>query len=229
MTLHPSIAEIDGPEQMMMLPRSREGWPVPWFVSWVDGEPDFRIIKPDAVDLARNRGLCWLCGYPLGMQATYVAGPMCGINRNSAEPPSHHACATYAAKACPFLSRPHARRRDVSSEEAEALGLRVPGTQIRRNPGVAMLWRTVSVTFPYRLAGDRDVMFRLPDPLRVDWFCEGREATLAEVKESIASGIGPLRDAALSEGEGAVAALHKAIVDLHPFLPREPDGEHGGA
>lgn len=196
---------------METLPRSARGYPVPWFVAWVDGEPDFRVIKPDGIKLAAKHGLCWLCGYELGMTATYVSGPMCGINRTSAEPPSHNVCATYAAKACPFLTRPHARRREVGKPEGLA---EVPGTMIERNPGVVMLWRGPSVALPFD-DGRGGTLFRLPDPIRVDWIAEGRDATRAEVVASVESGIPLLRDAAVAEGPDAMAALHEAVKQFY--------------
>jgi hypothetical protein len=213
--LHPSIEAIDMPPQMEALPRNHAGFPVPWFVAHIDGDPDFRVIKPGAVEQALRFGLCWLCGHELGMTATYVAGPMCAINRVSAEPPSHHACATYAGRACPFMTRPHARRRDGGLAD----DLTVPGKMIERNPGVAMLWSASSVAFPFDAPNGR--LFRLPDPIRVEWLCEGRPATYQEVRASIESGIPILRDAALAEGPEAMRALFEQTKALHRWLPRE--------
>jgi len=41
---------------------------------------------------------CWLCGQPLGKFMCFVVGPMCAINKTSAEPPSHRDCALYAVQ-----------------------------------------------------------------------------------------------------------------------------------
>lgn len=212
--LHPSIASIDMPPQIEALARSRAGFPVPWFVGHVDGDPDFRVIKAGAVGEAERFGLCWLCGHRLGMTATYVAGPMCGVNRVSAEPPSHHSCAHYAARACPFLTRPGARRREAGMPEGHS---NPGGTMIERNPGVAMLWSGVSVLAPIVVENGR--LFRLPAAIRVEWLCEGRPATYAEVHESIESGIPILRDAAYADGPAAVQALFEEIKQLHRWLP----------
>lgn len=73
------------------------GFPVPWFVDWVpasqDGGtvliPEFRAMDGEKLVAAINQRLCWVCGEGLGKFMTFVAGPMCGINRTSAEPPSH--------------------------------------------------------------------------------------------------------------------------------------------
>lgn len=222
--LHPSIAELEMPPQIEALPRSRQGFPVPWFVAFIDGEPDFRIIRPDGVGLATRHGLCWLCGHELGMTATYVAGPMCGVNRTSAEPPSHNTCADYAAVACPFLTRPHAKRRPPAEEIGAA---KPPGQMIERNPGVTMLWTGASVPLT-RGDGQGRTLLRLPDPMRVRWFCEARQATFEEVKASIESGMPILKEAADAEGPDAVQALFNALKALYPLLPREREAVAGG-
>jgi hypothetical protein len=213
--LHTSIKDIEMPERIAMLPRSARGFPVPWFVAWVDGEPDFRVIKPEGIEEAVKHGTCWICGYSLGMTATYVSGPMCGINRTTSEPPSHHACADYAAEACPFLSRPDARRRDAGlPEEAHA----APGTPIDRNPGVVMLWRGPSLPLPFT-PHTGGTLYHLPDPARVDWIAEGRKATRDEVIASVESGIPLLRDAAAAEGPEALKALHEQVKAFYYVLP----------
>ena len=55
---------------------------------------------------------CWVCGDPLGVHLTFPIGPMCALNRTISEPPSHHECASWSARNCPFLSRPHMVRRE---------------------------------------------------------------------------------------------------------------------
>src|SRR5262245_10337978 len=123
--LRPEL-ELPLPRNMSRLPQHR-GYPVPWFVEWVDGEPEFRAMSRvkwwTAVGMGRDGILrphqshCWVCGGPMaraGFLATFAftIGPMCAINRVSSEPPSHVECAEWSARNCPFLSRPHARRRE---------------------------------------------------------------------------------------------------------------------
>ncbi len=125
------------PPRIARLPRNHAGYPVPWFVAWIDGTPDFRVIGEGRLDDAIRFRSCWLCGDPLGANAAFVLGPMCGITRTSPEPPSHRDCADYAARACPFLATPNMRRRETGIPE----GAREPdGIMIRRNPGATLVW-----------------------------------------------------------------------------------------
>src|SRR5258708_39459955 len=104
--LNQSLWSLAIPQRMARLPISPTGFPVPWFVAWVDGVPDFRVIGPDKIVQAVKRNLCWLCGQPKGIHHAFVIGPMCAINRTISEPSSHLECAQFAAVACPFLANP---------------------------------------------------------------------------------------------------------------------------
>src|SRR5215831_13304169 len=175
------------PRRIAKLPLDERGFPVPWFVSWFDGKPDFRIVAPERVIIAHRRKLCWVCGDPLGAHKAFVIGPMCVINRVSSEPPSHRECAEYAAAACPFLSKPRMRRNDKDLPEKKM----VPGIMIARKPGVTSVWLTRS----YRLFRvDNGVLFEIGEPDEVHFYCEGRPARRAEVEASVASGL-PLLEA----------------------------------
>jgi len=98
------------PERMKGQPEDARGFPVPWFVAWKDGAPIFQAADARKWAKAVKEKRCWLCGKTLGVHHAFVIGPMCGVNRVTAEPPSHRECAEYALKACPFLSRPAAKR-----------------------------------------------------------------------------------------------------------------------
>lgn len=216
----PVRGDIEVPPSIARLPVHR-GFPVPWFVKWEDEEPDFRILDNEKLARALKRRLCWVCGgMILERNAAYVAGPMCAINRTSSEPPSHVRCAVYAAKACPFLSRPRMRRREAGlPPEAE-----VPaGVGIMRNPGVAMVW---VIEGSVRLKGDGrgNHLCHLHDPVRVEWYAEGRVATRAEVEASIESGLPLLLEAAgLTEEDAgwldAQRELGERREDVERLLP----------
>lgn len=179
--LRPNLPAV--PERMRGLPLHR-GYPVPHFVGWVDGVPDFRTMDGrKLVDCVRFRK-CWLCGGALGRFQTFVAGPMCGVTRTSAEPPSHLDCAQFAVKACPFLTLPKMERRENGLPE----GIQEPaGVMLKRNPGVSVLWTCRD----WRRFDDGSggLLFQMGEPTGLEWYAHGREATREEVLASVESGL----------------------------------------
>lgn len=209
------------PDRILRLPVAR-GYPVPWFVAWMEdgkgvdtgqGTPDFRVIRPGGIALAHNLKRCWICGEPLGSFKTFVLGSMCAVNRTSAEPPSHLDCGDWSARACPFLSRPHAHRREEGLPEHTA---EVPGIMLERNPGVALVWTTRS----YKVVSDGKggALFEVGDPTDIRWYAEGRDATREEVMASIESGLPSLREMA-EQQEGGVVALEQMTNVALELLP----------
>lgn len=207
--MHHSIKDIPLPSRMQGLPLSKRGYPVPWFVQWIDGEPEFRVMDHRKLLRAYHESRCWICGGKLGAMRAYVAGPMCGVNRTSGEPPSHRDCAIYGATACPFLTRPHMRRREAGLPEE---AVEPAGTAIKRNPGVAMVWVTKGTkTKPDGRGG---TLFDIGDPEEVLWFAEGKPATRAEVEESIRTGLPILQEMATEGGPKAERALAEMVAEF---------------
>lgn len=201
------------PDRFKRLPIDHRGFPVPRFVAMIDGQWDFRVIKPGYIAFCHNQRRCWLCGEPLGKWKAFVIGPMCAINRINSEPPSHYECANFSCRACPFLTHPR-RKRD---EHDLPKGTHDPaGIMITRNPGVACLW----VTDSYKLYPvDNGVLFRLGKPDRVEWWAHGRAATRDEVLESIDSGYPLLLAEAKKDGPEGLAELKKAREAIGKLLP----------
>lgn len=191
-SLRPELPEL--PRHMRGLPLDHRGYPTPWFAAWTDnegnqtprgiGKPDFRLQGGNAVAEAVNGNRCWICGGRLGKYRAFVIGPMCAINRVNAEPPSHVECADFSGRACPFLSRPHARRNDSRLPDGV---VESPGIAIMRNPKVCCVW-IISGKYGHRKVPPRGVLFDLPEPDELRWYCEGREATFAEIEESVVTG-----------------------------------------
>ncbi len=172
------------PDAIAALPRNARGYPVPFFVAYVDGKPDFRLVRPETLHEAVERRLCWICGQPLGAQGTFVLGPMCCVNRANSEPPSHRKCAEFAVQACPFMLRPEMERR-----EDETTGAALAGVMIKRNPGVMALWTSKHWTRFDDGQGKGKQLFNVGDPRHVSWWREGRTASAREVYDSIMTGL----------------------------------------
>lgn len=188
------------PSRMAHLPKNESGYVVPFFVAYVGGKPDFRIMDPTKLYKAHRFGLCWLCGGVLGAYRAFVSGPMCGINRTSSEPPSHIECAEYAVRVCPFMINPEARRREKKlPEHAEMAGI-----GLKRNPGVSMIW----VTKQYKaMRVDNGILFSMGPADSVSFWAEGRKATSEEIMASVDSGFPLLLEIAAQDHEGAIDKL----------------------
>lgn len=174
------------PDRMKHLTVSERGYPVPWFVAWVEGKPEFRVADAEKLVLAVREGRCWVCGgFMDGEKGCFVLGPMCTVNRVSAEPPSHRVCAEYSVKACPFLTKPQMTRRenDYLVDKGECGHA---GEMLEHNPGVSAVWETTQAT--YYPADGGGVLFNVGDPVAVDWYAEGRAATRAEVEAAVGKG-----------------------------------------
>jgi hypothetical protein len=202
------------PPGIAALPLDNRGFPIPWFVHVDENGPDFRILGAGKMGAAVRKQLCWICGRHLGRLKSFVIGPMCSVNRISAEPPSHPQCAVYAAQACPFLSHPMAKRPDRPTTVA----VKQPaGIMLEHNPGVTLVWGTLS----YRtIQANGGVLFQLGAPERTQWFAHGREATADEVLAGFALGLPRLRAIAEAEGPEAVAELAQALSRAMHLLPK---------
>jgi hypothetical protein len=209
-----AVQRVPMPDRISALPVSEAGFPVPWFVHWADGVPDFRVVGAGKLVEANNKRKCWVCGQPLGKFMATILGPMCVVNRTISEPPSHRECAIFSALACPFLSNPRMRRREAGLPDEI---VPAAGNGIKRNPGACAVWVTREFG-PFKVPGG-GVLFRVGDPHSVVWYAEGRAATREEVEASIASGLPILMEDAQAEGPAAVAALHLAVEKAMQYLP----------
>lgn len=218
MDYRPELRDI--PERIKALPVDR-GYPVPWFVKWIDGKPEFRIMDGEKYTSAVLHKRCWVCGEKLGTYLSFVIGPMCAINRTSAEPPCHRECAEWSARYCPFLSRPHMVRREDEFVHTGLMG----EASITRNPGVAGVWVTKSYkTFQAKGAAAHGVLIEMGLPIEVLWFAEGRPATRQEVVGSIDGGMPLLKEQCMKEETAlarwdAVRELAKARLQVEQWLP----------
>lgn len=192
----------DMPERIARLPVDHRGFPVPWFVAWIDGKPDHRVADTRKLLPAVKQNLCWICGDKLGRHLAFTLGPMCAITRCSGEPPAHRDCAIFAATHCPFLSIPEKRRREKAMSEKSQFS----EFGLKQNPGCALVW----ITNGYRTIRDpstSSIVCQFDDATEMLWFCEGRPAVREEVVESIRSGLPMVREVAKRDGPEAERLL----------------------
>ena len=212
--LRPDLEAL--PPRLRKLPLDARGYPVPWFVAWIDGVPDHRVVNPQRFGEAVKQRRCWVCGEPLGRWLAFPIGSMCAITRTISEPPSHLDCAEWSVKNCPFLSKPEMVRRE---EDRPADWVAPAGNAIMRNPGVMCLWVTRSYEI-VRDAANRP-LFQIGAPERVSWWREGRAATREEVDTAVTTGFPLLLAEAKRDGPVAVEMLEKCLRLAEPLFPRK--------
>lgn len=208
------------PATIAALPVNPAGYPIPWFVdldSGPPGNPDFRVMDGRKLRKAVMERRCWVCGQKLQRNLhVFAVGPMCVVNNVSAEPPSHMECVRWSARACPFLVNPHKVRREANMHPDV---VEPAGIMLTRNPGVTALVTVFGTRgwYPYNVP-PAGVLFSF-SPTAVEWWCQGREATLEEVTESINSGLPALREMATRDGAEAEAALAVMVDEARAWLP----------
>lgn len=203
------------PRRMLHLP-TQDGYPVPWFVAATSpGVYDFRCVEHSKLAIAVKENRCWVCGQGMGTKYAFPIGPMCAVNRVIAEPPSHRECAEWSAKVCPFLTQRQLVRRETNLPEGYVHAAGIP---ILRQPGAVCIWLTRSYR-PFQVPNG--VLFALGEPTEVLWYREGRDATRAEVLESIESGYPELRKMAAIDGRKAIKELEEKMAIAMTLLPEE--------
>lgn len=204
------------PDKMRRLPVDERGYPVPWFVAWVGGKPDHRIMDTPKWYVAMRKRRCWLCGGPLGKFATFVLGPMCMVNRTSAEPPTHLECAKFAVQACPFLTLPRAQYRSAKLPTNVTANV----DMLTHNPGATVLWTCDHwAAFDTLDSADHHQLVTFGDPKGVQCWTQGRRATRGEMLDAIARGLPSLQRIADAEGGDAPRRLARAVDDAMFWLP----------
>lgn len=190
------------------LPIDERGYPIPFFVAYVDGLHEFRLADPAKFKACVKQKLCWVCGEPMGIFKSFVVGPMCCINRTAADPPAHLDCAEWSVKGCPFLIKPQMERRQddfINSQKENGAGI-----MIERNPGVIAIWTTRLFRI-FRDPANRPLL-EMGKPEHCTWWRAGREATRDEILDAIRSGLPFLRKAA--QQESTQQKVEQALTDI---------------
>lgn len=203
--------------RLAKLPVDERGYPVPFFVAWIDGKPEFRLADGQKFRDCLRFNLCWVCGESLGTRKSFVIGPMCTVNRIAADPATHPDCADWSVRGCPFLTKPKMVRRE--DELTESQKHNVAGIMIERNPGVMAIWTTKSFKVVRDPVGKP--LLSLGDPESVTWWREGRPATRAEVVEGMATGLPTLLSMCQNdEDRGEVYKMRDAAMKFAPVEVR---------
>lgn len=211
--IRPGLAEL--PRFMKDLPVDARGYPVPWFVEWVNGEPEFRAMSRQKLHAAITGHLCWVCGRKMFGEMVFVVGPMCTVTRISGEAPCHRECAVFSALSCPFLSKPQMTRR---TNELPAVAVMNDGHN-PRNPGATALWFTRRFDL---IQNGRSVLFRMGRAFRVDWYAKGHRASREEASEALEAGIEVLWETSDRNGDSEAqrSQMKAAILEARRRLPR---------
>lgn len=164
------------PDRIARLERDPRGYPIPWFVHRpADGTIDFRVMDPERFVLAVKERRCWVCGDRLGKFIAFVGGPLSAAQRLYADPPSHVECAEFAAKVCPFLTIPTARRREAN----KPAHVEMSGQQVIENPEVT------GILIATGYSGLPQGVLLAKEPREIRWFHQGRPAKRSEVQHAI--------------------------------------------
>ena len=164
------IAEIERtalPERMANLPRTDNGYPVPFFAAVVDGKPDLRILDTVKQWLCVKQRRCGICGELLGWWCAFINGPEGAKNRVCHDPAMHEECARYALLVCPYLARPTAKRT------ADGIaGTIAPAGMVTERPSRMALIITHSYSAHVDRAGC--LIIRHGYPKRTEWWINGK-------------------------------------------------------
>lgn len=114
--------QLEIPKELAHLKIDSRGYPIPYFVSYIDGKPEFRFLRPERLEMIIARKVCHICGKKLPTDYVYfLSGPMGPQNKISTDAPMHRLCAEFSLRACPHLYFQKAERRDndVLAKHAE--------------------------------------------------------------------------------------------------------------
>lgn len=202
-------------ERLKTLPIDSRGYPVPWFVAETEpGVYDFRLADPFKFEKAIKDNRCWVCGGKMGSFKTFVIGPMCGVNRVTAEPPCHLDCAQWSARNCPFLANPNMVRNEHNLHPD---GRNPGGEMIKRNPGVCLLWTTKTYKVKRVHNGH---LIEIGEPIEVFFYAKGKLATREQIDEAVETGCPLLENMAKEEGPKAHEMFTKMKSDFVKIIDR---------
>lgn len=138
---------FDIPKELSHLKIDPRGYPIPYFVSWIEGKPEFRFLDHKRQEMIIAKGVCHICGKKLNKDYNYViSGPVGYQNRISSDAAMHRICAEFSLRACPHLYLQKAERRE--NDELGKMVAAAPSVVIKDKPPVLLLvkvskWKSV--------------------------------------------------------------------------------------
>jgi hypothetical protein len=109
------MLKFEIPKELAHLPISKGGYPIPFFVSTKDGEPDFVILSFKKQQICIEKKLCGVCGKKIHSSGFiyFISGPVGYKNRVSSDAGMHRVCAEFSLTACPHMYLEKAKRREI--------------------------------------------------------------------------------------------------------------------
>jgi hypothetical protein len=102
------------PKELSHLKVDERGYPIPYFVPWQDGKPNFRFTDMEKIIDCVEHNRCGVCGRKLYKDFSYVISGIIGMgNRVSSDPAMHRVCAEFALASCPHMYFQKAERKET--------------------------------------------------------------------------------------------------------------------
>jgi hypothetical protein len=140
------------PKFLSHLKTDERGYPIPYFVAYLKGKPDFRLLDETKREICIHKKMCSVCGKKLVDRYFYfISGEKGKMNCISTDAAMHKECAEYSLEVCPHLLYEKAGRRNAGIEFVA-----VPDFAIMDKPEAMYLiladkyWTTVENLISYR-------------------------------------------------------------------------------
>ena len=125
--------QIEIPKFLSHLKTDERGYPIPFFVAYVNGVPDFRMLSEEKQIRCMEKKLCSVCGKKLFEYFYFITGPRGLENGTHSDPPMHRDCAEYSLKMCPHLYYQRATINDREDYYKERRARNEVGIQTKPN------------------------------------------------------------------------------------------------
>lgn len=202
------------PPRMASLAVDHRGYPVPYFVKIINGEPDFRVLDLDRLYRCANLDLCQICGTKHDKIVWFVAGPTFVMNQSSAEPPMHRECAEYALKTCPFMLYPKAERAKKALPEDAGFNYSLGNVVLKKPPVFAMCG---TEHYSTSCNEERGLYFQAGDFVEVDWWAAGLKVGRGQALEGLLLSTQQIKDRVFQGGDSDL--LTQLLEEAKRWLP----------